>query len=109
MAEHDDSDIARVLRASGGRSSPSDEMTRAVYEAVHAEWRATVDRRRSRRSQRVWLAAAASIAVAAVALFVGRNFIHTPGELMADVSRSVGVVQVREGDSGDWQGATAAQ
>lgn len=109
MAEHDDSDIARVLRASGGRSSPSDEMTRAVYEAVHAEWRATVDRRRSRRSQRVWLAAAASIAVAAVALFVGRNFVHTPGELMADVSRSVGVVQLREGDSGDWQSAADAK
>jgi len=109
MTEHDDSDLARVLRASGGRANPSDEMTRAVYEAVHAEWRATVDRRKRHRAQRVWLAAAASIAVAAIALFVGRSFIHTPGELMADVSRSVGVVQVREGESGDWQGATAAQ
>ena len=109
MTEHDDSDLARVLRASGGRASPSDEMTRAVYEAVHAEWRATVDRQKRQRAQRVWLAAAASIAVAAIALFVGRSFIHTPGELMADVSRSVGVVQVREGESGDWQGAMAAQ
>src|SRR5689334_19841516 len=109
MTEHDDSDIARVLRASGGRANPSDEMTRAVYEAVHAEWRATVDRQKRQRARRVWLAAAASIAVAAIALFVGRSFIHTPGELMADVSRSVGVVQVREGDSGDWQGATTAQ
>jgi ferric-dicitrate binding protein FerR (iron transport regulator) len=109
MAEHDDSDIARVLRASGGRASPSDEMTRAVYEAVHAEWRATVDRRRSQRHQRMGLAAAASVAVAAVVLFVGRNFIHSPGALMADVSRSVGVVQVREGDSGDWQSAAGAR
>jgi len=109
MTEHDDSDLARVLRASGGRANPSDEMTRAVYEAVHAEWRATVDRQKRQRAQRVWLAAAASIAVAAIALFVGRSFIHTPGELMADVSRSVGVVQVREGESGDWQGAMAAQ
>lgn len=109
MAEHDDSDIARVLRASGGRASPSDEMTRAVYEAVHAEWRATVDRRRGQRRQRMWLAAAASFAVAAIALFVGRNLIHIPGELMADVSRSVGVVQFREGDSEAWQSAAGAK
>jgi ferric-dicitrate binding protein FerR (iron transport regulator) len=109
MTEHDDSDIARVLRASGGRASPSDDMAQAVYEAVHAEWRATVERQKRKRAQRVWLAAAASVAVAAVALFLGRSFIRTPGELMADVSRSVGVVEVREGDSGEWLGATAAQ
>jgi ferric-dicitrate binding protein FerR (iron transport regulator) len=76
---------------------------------VHAEWRATVDRRRSQRAQRMWLAAAASVAVAAIALFVGRNLIHTPGALMADVNRSVGVVQMREGDSGDWQSAAGAK
>src|SRR6185295_7164568 len=109
MAEHDDADIARVLRATGGRAGPSDEMTSAVYHAVHAEWRATVERQRRKRGQRVWLAVAASIAVAAIALFVGRNLIGSSGELMADVSRSVGVVEVREGDAGAWQGATAAQ
>ena len=109
MTEHDDSDIARVLRASGGRANPSDDVARAIRHAPPHTRRATVDRQKRKRAQRVWLAAAASIAVAAVALFVGRSFIHTPGELMADVSRSVGVVQVREGDSGDWQGATAAQ
>jgi ferric-dicitrate binding protein FerR (iron transport regulator) len=84
-------------------------MTSAVYHAVHAEWRATVERQRRKRGQRVWLAVAASVAVAAIALFVGRNLIGTSGELMADVSRSVGVVEVREGDAGSWQGATAAQ
>jgi ferric-dicitrate binding protein FerR (iron transport regulator) len=84
-------------------------MARGVYEAVHAEWRATVERQKRKRAQRVWLAAAASVAVAAIALFLGRSVIRTPGELMADVSRSVGVVEVREGDSGEWLGATAAQ
>jgi ferric-dicitrate binding protein FerR (iron transport regulator) len=103
MAEHDDSDIARVLRASGGRAGPSDEMQQAVFDAVHAEWRATVQQQRRRRSQRVWLAVAASIAIAAVALFVGRGYVGTQGELVADVSRSVGVVQVREGDAGQWE------
>ncbi len=109
MAEHDDSDIARVLRAAGGRANPSDDMTRAVYEAVHAEWRATVERQRRKRMHRVWLAAAASIAVAAIALFASRGLIHTPGELMADVSRSAGVVQFREGDSDEWQSAAATK
>jgi ferric-dicitrate binding protein FerR (iron transport regulator) len=110
MAEHDDSDIARVLRASGGRATPSVEMTRAVYDAVHAEWQATVARQRNKRSQRVWLALAASVVVAAVALFVGRNFVsESPGALMADVSKSIGVVQVREDDSDAWQSAATAQ
>ncbi len=103
MAEHEDSDIARVLRATGGRANPSDDVTRAVYEAVHAEWRATVERHQRRRTRRVWLAAAASIAVAAVALFVGRSLIRTPGELMANVSRAIGVVQFRDETSADWQ------
>lgn len=109
MAEHDDSDIARVMRAAGGRVSPSDEMTRAVYEAVHAEWRATVGRQQRKRAQRVWLAAAASVAVAAVVLLVGRSLIHVPGELMADVSRSVGIVQFREDESSTWQNAADAK
>src|SRR5438128_43207 len=101
MAEHEDSDIARVLRATGGRANPSDDMTGAVYEAVHAEWRATVERRQQRRTQRVWLVAAAALAVAAIALFFGRSLIHTPGELMADVSRAIGVVQFRDETSAD--------
>jgi ferric-dicitrate binding protein FerR (iron transport regulator) len=84
-------------------------MTSAVYHAVHAEWRATVERQRRKRGQRVWLAVAASVAAAAIALFVGRNLFGTSGELMADVSRSVGIVEVREADVGAWQAATAAQ
>ena len=102
MAEHDDSDIARVLRAAGERTSPSDEMTRAVYDAVRTEWLATVERQRHKRSQRVWIALAASVTVAAVALFFARLFIHAPGELMAEVNRSIGLVQVRDDDSSDW-------
>jgi len=105
MTEHDDSDVARVLRASGARASPSDEMTRAVYEAVHAEWRATVKRHNGKRAQRVWLAVAASVAVAAIALFAGRNLVPPQAALMADVSKRVGVVQVREGGSADWRSA----
>jgi len=106
MAEHDDSDIARVLRATAARPTPSDEMKHSVYAAVHAEWQSTVAKRqKARRVQRTWIALAASIAVAAVALFVGRSVIQQPGERMADVSRSVGTVEVRESESSDWQNA----
>lgn len=105
MAEHDDSDIARVLRATGKRSDPPEDVTRSVYAAVHAEWRATVTPARERpRVQRVWLAAAASIAVAAIALFIGRSMILAPeAALVASVSRAVGAVEMREGDSGSWE------
>src|SRR6185369_10786089 len=97
----DDSDLARVLRAAGERANPSEELTRSVYEAVHAEWRATVGRQRRKRRQRLWLAVAASVAGVAVVAFLFL-FIHAPGALMAEVSRSVGLIQVREGDSGEW-------
>jgi ferric-dicitrate binding protein FerR (iron transport regulator) len=110
MAEHDDSDIARVLRATGGRSNPSDEIKQSIYTAVHAEWQATVAKRqKSRRVQRMWLAAAASIAVAAVVLFVGRAMIQQRGQMVADVSRSVGTVELRDGDSGAWQSAVGTR
>jgi ferric-dicitrate binding protein FerR (iron transport regulator) len=103
MAEHDDSDVARVLRAAGGRESPSEETVQSVYAAVQAEWRATVEKRRKRRTQRAWLAAAASIALAAVALFLGRQLIDPQGESIANVSRSIGVVQIKDAKSGDWR------
>jgi hypothetical protein len=103
MAEHDDSDIARVLRAAGGRDSPSEETTQSVYAAVQAEWRATVEQRRKRRMHRAWLAAAASIVLAAVGLFLGRELLTSQGESIANVSRSIGVVQIKDAKSGEWR------
>lgn len=103
MAEQDDSDIARLLRAAQGRANPSEEMTRSVYEAVHAEWRAMAATRKKRRTQRLWLAAAASVALAAIALWLGRNLLNPSGELVANVSRSAGIIQVKEASSGNWR------
>jgi ferric-dicitrate binding protein FerR (iron transport regulator) len=102
MAEHDDSDIARVLRAAGKRKEPSADVTNSVYTAVHAEWRAAVKKPERPRAPRIWLAAAASIAVAAVALFLGRSVFDSP-ELVASVSRTVGAVEMRADDSANWQ------
>jgi ferric-dicitrate binding protein FerR (iron transport regulator) len=103
MAEHDDSDIARVLRATGKRAEPSADATRSVYAAVHAEWRNAVTKRERPRSRRVWLAAAASVAVAAVALFFGTSVLTSTPELVANVSRTVGKVEMREGAAGNWE------
>jgi hypothetical protein len=103
MAEHDDSDIARVLRAAGGRAGPSIDVTQAVLTAVHAEWHAAVEKQQRRRAQRVWLAAAASVTAAAVALFLGRSLLTPQGEVVANVSRSVGAVQIKEDDGDRWQ------
>jgi hypothetical protein len=103
MAEHDDSDIARVLRAADGRAGPSEEMKQSVYAAVHAEWRATTEKRRKQRTQRVWLAAAASVALAAVALFLGRTVLDPQGAPIATISRTTGVAQIKDGESGKWR------
>lgn len=111
----DEAGIARVLRAAGGRPKPSDEMTAAVRAAVHAEWRASVGERdhshvaheargvASRR--RVGLALAASVVVAALALWVGRSYLVAPGELVASVNRSIGTVESRSGAFGSWHSA----
>jgi ferric-dicitrate binding protein FerR (iron transport regulator) len=96
MAEHDDSDIARVLRATGGRADPSEDMKQSVYAAVHAEWRSVIAERKQRRTRRLWLAAAASITVIAVSLILGRALFFSEPALFADVNRSVGSVQIRD-------------
>jgi len=90
----EESGIARVLKAAGGRAAPADDMKSAVRAAVHAEWRASVAKRGQRR---VWLALAASLAVAAAALWLSRPFFSTPGEVVAGVSRIIGDVQSSTG------------
>jgi ferric-dicitrate binding protein FerR (iron transport regulator) len=80
---------------------PADDMKAAVRGAVHAEWRATVAKRGRRR---VWLALAASVMVAAAALWLSRPFTSTPGEVVANVSRVIGTV---ESSSSAWSGRTA--
>ncbi|HEV7714397.1 MAG TPA: FecR family protein [Steroidobacteraceae bacterium] len=103
----DEAGIARVLRAAGGRANPSEDMKAAVRAAVHAEWRATVAKRRGR--QRIGLAAAASVVIAITGFWLGRPFFAPPGDVVASVSRSIGEVQSREGGWGRWQTATSTQ
>ncbi|HVY82483.1 MAG TPA: FecR family protein [Steroidobacteraceae bacterium] len=95
----DEAGIARVLRAAGGRAQPAEEMKAAVRAAVHAEWRRTVARRHRRR---VYLALAASLAMAALAVWIGRAYFAPSHEVVANVSRIVGTAQVRSGRFGRW-------
>jgi ferric-dicitrate binding protein FerR (iron transport regulator) len=79
-------------------------MKEAVRAAVHAEWRATVAKRSQRRT---WYAIAASVTVAALALWVGRAYFMSSGPLVASVSRSIGTVQSRGGFLGSWHTAAS--
>jgi ferric-dicitrate binding protein FerR (iron transport regulator) len=81
-------------------------MKAAVRAAVHAEWRATVARRSRRR---VWVALAASVAVAAVATWVGRAYFVGSNEVVASVSRAMGTVQSRSGAIGIWHTVAAIE
>lgn len=103
----DDNGIARVLRASGAREKPSDELKAAVRASVHAEWRAVVARRSRRR---MWIALAASVAIGALALWVGRSYLsQSGGEIVASVSRAAGGVETHSGFLHGWQAVASTQ
>jgi ferric-dicitrate binding protein FerR (iron transport regulator) len=93
----EESGIARVLKAAGGRAAPADDMKSAVRAAVHAEWHASIAKRGRKR---VWLALAASVTVAAAALWLSRPYFAPPGEVVADVSRAIGEVESSKGSWG---------
>ena len=101
----DESGVARVLRAAGGRALPSDDMKQAVRAAVHAEWRAALAKRTQRR---VLIAIAASVALAALGLWVSRPYFASTGEVVASVSRAIGAVRSRDGSFSSWQPVAAA-
>jgi hypothetical protein len=106
MTEHNDENtIERVLRAAGGRAQPSVEMKEAVRAAVHAQWRASVDRRKHRHRQ-VWLVAAASVALAAVAIVTIRTAMNAPDIVVASVTRATGDVKARASLWSGWKAAS---
>lgn len=89
-------DLARVLRIAGRREQPPEDAMREVRAAVHAQWRAVVDERRSRRRRWMGFAAAASV----VALVAGAWFVETNGSggpVVASIGRIAGTVRVDRG------------
>jgi ferric-dicitrate binding protein FerR (iron transport regulator) len=67
----DEESLQTLLRQVGTRDEPSAEMTNAIREAVHVEWRAVVDERR--RIRRRWMLAIAA-SVLGVVFAVGLVF-----------------------------------
>ena len=88
-----DEAIEALLRKAPPRPAPSDEVMADVRDAVRAEWRATSDRRRTRR-RLVSLAVAATV-ILAVGITV--NYLRVPSALpvlVATIERSSGSIHL---------------
>ena len=96
----DDTDVAALLRTVGPRPSASAQAMAEARAAVAAEWRATVAARQRRRQFAGW-ATAASVAMAAVAVWVVRPLLQTEPQTVASLARVVGSVEQNRGD-GRW-------
>jgi ferric-dicitrate binding protein FerR (iron transport regulator) len=96
----DDLDVAALLRAVGARPAASAEAAAAVRASVAAEWRAAVAARQRRRQFTGW-AAAASVTVAALGIWLIRPLVQTEPEVVASLTRVVGSVEQNRGD-GRW-------
>ncbi len=100
----DEATIAALLRTAGPRPMPAAEAMAAARAAVEAEWReATAARERARRPvvRYTGWAAAASIAVAAVAVWMVRSNVESPSATVASLARIEGEVEQDRGD-GQW-------
>jgi ferric-dicitrate binding protein FerR (iron transport regulator) len=98
--------IERVLQAAGARAQPSAALRDAVRAAAREEWSVMVAARRSRRRRLVGLAVAASIAIAAFAVWIGRSVITpAPAVAVASIGHVAGDVEI----AGAWGRTHAAE
>jgi hypothetical protein len=96
----DDVDIAALLRATGTRPAATAQAMADVRAAVEAEWRSTVAARHRRRLVTGW-AAAASVTVAALGVWLVRPLLQVEPQVVASLTRTVGSVEQNVGD-GRW-------
>ena len=96
----DDVDVAALLRAAGPRPAAAAQAMADVRAAVEAEWRATVAARRRRRLVTGW-AAAASVTVAALGVWLVRPMLQFEPQVVATLTRTVGSVEQNVGN-GRW-------
>lgn len=101
----DERDVAALLGCVGVRPSASPQAMAEARAAVEAEWRATVTARQRRRQTVGW-AAAASVAVAAVGVWLARPMLQSEPQAVASLARVVGSVEQNRGD-GRWTPVTA--
>jgi ferric-dicitrate binding protein FerR (iron transport regulator) len=96
----DDLDVAALLRAVGPRPAATAQAMAEVRAAAAAEWRASVAARRRRRLVTGW-AAAASVTVAALGVWLVRPLVQVEPQVVAALTRVVGSVEQNVGD-GRW-------
>lgn len=102
----DDADIATLLRATGARPAATAQAMADVRAAVKAEWRESVAARRRRRLVTGW-AAAASVTVAALGVWLVRPMLLVEPQAVASLTRTVGSVEQNVGD-GHWTPVTTS-
>jgi ferric-dicitrate binding protein FerR (iron transport regulator) len=96
--------VATLLRRAGRREQPSAEAMERVRAATRAAWQADLRRRGQRR---YWLAAAASVALAAVGAGLWLRG-AAPRVIVAQVTRGLGDLQLlRDGEAVSFSGAVA--
>ncbi len=100
----DEATIAALLRTAGPRPMPAAEAMAAARAAVETEWRdAAAAHQRARRPavRYAGWAAAASIAMAAVAVWMVYSSVESPSTSVASLARVEGEVELDRGD-GQW-------
>jgi ferric-dicitrate binding protein FerR (iron transport regulator) len=88
----DDAEIAAILRETGTRAEPPQDMMREVQAAVHAQWQAVVKTRQRRRTF-MW-AAAASVCAVALGATISLKVLDEHGRPMATIQRAEGEIFV---------------
>jgi ferric-dicitrate binding protein FerR (iron transport regulator) len=106
-ANDDEKDLAALIRAAGSRARPSAAAADEVRAAVGRQWRDSVAARRRRRTVTAW-AAAASVTVAALALWTARPLYLPAGDPLASLARVEGPVEYRNRSGTGWTSATSS-
>lgn len=95
-------DLERVLKSAGQREKPPADVEHEVREHLRAEWRSMVAERSQRFRQRVIFALAASMAAAAVAVWMLAPRVGGPTDAVATVALAAGDVRVTSGWLDGW-------
>lgn len=104
-----DQDLERVLKSAGLREKPPVDVERELREHLRTEWRSIVADRGRRKRQRTYLALAASIMAAAVAVWALAPRLAATGDVVATVALATGDMRVTSGWFDSWHGVAGGQ
>lgn len=104
-----DQDLERVLKSAGLREKPPADVERDVREHLRTEWRSVVAERGRRHRQRTYLALAASVVAAVIAVWALVPRFAAPGDVVATVVLATGDMRVTSGRLDNWHGVAGGQ